>query len=396
MALIHFTGPIPSGVGPGRLRAWRDRRQAVVAAHQEAQRLANAWAQTAYLAGLGEETTSAIGVSGTRIPQVTVVNMDRGHLLVRLLPGQLPADLVKVADRLAYGLRVARVRIVPRVHGYVRVELHRVDPLPDVVAWPGYVGSAADLVLLGVTEQGERLQTSLERCGHIAVQGQSQSGKSTWCYSLLAQAAACPDLEIVGSDVSGLLLRPWDGAADVALGTADLGAHLDVLERQVQEMDRRLAGLPRRVDRVPLGQACPLRLVVLEEFPGLIRAAGLAAAGSKTKMVDQIKSHVARLVSEGHKAGFRVLLVAQRMDTTWLGGYERAQLHLRISFAADVDALKMLHPDVDQALAAHALSAPGIALVSGPQLPLIRLRGPQLPGGYAAFVDAVDGVSRAC
>lgn len=57
-------------------------------------------------------------------------------------------------------------------------------------------------------------------------------------------------------------------------GTADIDGHAILLERLVAQMDDRLAALPDRVDKLEPTPSTRLFVVVLEEFPGLLRAAG--------------------------------------------------------------------------------------------------------------------------
>jgi S-DNA-T family DNA segregation ATPase FtsK/SpoIIIE len=315
-----------------------------------------------------------------------------------MLPGQLIGDFHAQAVRLAEGLGVPWVRITPRPAGlgFIRVDLVSAEPLEGLVDFPGALRSVRDQILIGRTEAGPDLSTSLVTCGHIAVQGATRLGKSSWCYSALGQLAACRDVEVVGSDPSGLLLKPWATrpGARVALGLADVKRHAEVLDELVSEMDLRIATLPAGVDQVEISEGQPLVLVVLEEFAGLIRAARSSGPG---KAHEGIQRSVGRLASEGHKAGYRLLTVSQRLDADIFGGGAvRSQYGLRISFGSDADALKMVHPDVspDQ-VAEHATALPGIALVSGFGLPLERIRGPYIGGRYRQYCEIVGshGVS---
>lgn len=390
MTIVTSSGAAPIGAAPRGVRGRLARRRAEEAAELQASRLVSAWIRTAAGAGLGSD---ALG-SGVIVPAVMSVNLaaDPVRLLVRLLPGQVVADLVAVADRLAEGLAVPRVRITQRGHGFARVELLRAEPLCGLVDFPGPVRSVAEPVLLGRTETGADLRRSLVDSGHAIVQGQTRSGKSAWCYSLLGQLADAPDLTVAGCDPSGLLLGPWAARRPswVSLGTAGgAEAHLAVLDALVAEMDRRMASLPSGCDKLPISEATPLVLVVLEELPGLLRLAGTAPKppAGQPKVAERIQSQLGRLLAESAKVAMRVLLVCQRADASIIGGYERAQCSLRISFAVDTaDAVKMLHPQVQATtIADHATAPKGVALLTGPELPLARIRGPYLHGEYSAY-----------
>lgn len=383
------------------VRGWMERRRADRLDELQAARLVQAWVATCYGAGLGADTSSAAGIGGVQVPQVVSVNLGEPiRLMVRLRAGQLVSDLVKVADRLAVGLSVPRVRITPRAHGYARVELLRAEPLAAIVDFPGPIRSVYEPVLLGRDEHGPDLRLSLVESGHIVEQGMTRLGKSMWAYSLLGQLVEAPDVEVAGCDPQGMLLRPWAAreGAQIALGLADVEQHVDVLEGLVSEMDRRLQELPRGVDKLQVSQTDRLIVVVIEELPALIRAARGYPTPAKVdgvqpaKVVDRIQRAVGRLLAESHKVGFRVLSIAQRQDAELYGsGGPRGQFGVRISFACDSDALKMLHDVPADLVAAHATALPGIALISGVGLPLARVRGPYMAGEYAAYCELVAG-----
>lgn len=390
--------PVHHGAAPVGVWGWRARRREQRRAEHRAVALVERWGRTAYGAGLGQESGSISGGSRVVPAVVSVDLIEAPRLLVRMLPGQVIGDFRKVAARLAEGMGVPWVRITPRRagHGFVRVELVASEPLAGVVDFPGLLHSVHEHVLIGRTEIGPDLSVSLVDSGHIAVQGSTRLGKSSWCYSLLGQLAACRDVEVVGSDPSGLLLKPWAlrPGARVALGLADVERHAVVLDELVADMDQRLATLPAGVDQVTASEGEPLVVVVLEEFSGLIRA---ARSSGTNKLHERIQRAVGRLVSEGHKVAFRVLVVAQRLDAeVFGGGAVRSQYGLRISLGCDPDALKMVHGDVspDRA-AAHATALPGIALVSGFGLPIVRIRGPYIAGKYREYCETVGahGVS---
>lgn len=152
------------------------------------------------------------------------------------------------------------------------------DPLRDGFGLPSVaVPYGSGPVILGRTEDGITLGHAITDEAHIAVQGQNGSGRTKFVNGVLTQLAAAPDVVIAGSDITGLLLgRAWDGTAHRAhqvTGTADLEAHARLLEDLVAEMDRRLEQIPTRCDRITPTPTTPLVVVVLEEVPGLFRAA---------------------------------------------------------------------------------------------------------------------------
>ncbi|HEY2205123.1 MAG TPA: FtsK/SpoIIIE domain-containing protein [Pseudonocardia sp.] len=282
-----------------------------------------------------------------------------------------------------------RLRITDRGLGLARIELLTDDPLVVVLPPVAAVRSALSPITLGVTEDGHPLTLDLLSSAHLIVQGATGSGKSVGCYSLLGQLAAAPDVRVTGSDVSGLLLAPWvihpRHAGHQVLGTGNPLAHVELFERLVAEMDKTIARIPAGRDSVVLGPDQPITLIVVEEYPGLLRLLDSA----DPKLGKRARMAVARLLAEGRKAGYRVLLIVQRADAAIVGAYERGQASHRVSFRVDtLDALRMLHPDATGEVAErHATALSGIALATAPGLPLTRLRAPHVD--YAGYCAAV-------
>ena len=317
-------------------------------------------------------------------------------LTVELMPGQEPEDFRAPGQRIAHTLGGHGLRIERLSARWVRLVLLDADPLDDPFPMPDLVvASGRESLLLGRGEDGASLGHGIADPAHIAVQGQNGSGKSAFCYAFLAQLAAAEDALIAGSDITGLLLgRAWDDTVHrewQAVGTHDLETHALMLEALVAEMDRRLATIPPRCDTVTAGPATPTVLVVLEEFPGLLRAAATVPKSKSGKsLVERIVSAQLRLLSEGRKAAFRVLTLAQRFEATAVGGgYARDQFALRLSFRVPADSLVMLHGDDARPLGQeHAGAAPGIAYLSAPGRDCERIRVPYL-GGYAEYCDRI-------
>lgn len=354
------------------------------------------WRDTAEGCGLVHKVVVPAGVTVV-VPPIRGLRQDPGHpltLVIEMLRGQHVSDYTVKADRLALALDAAVVVAVPRGGRLLGLELHDVDPLAEQ-----YTPTLPELdrahheVILGRGEDGATVGHALASAAHIAVQGQNGSGKSLFAYALLAQAATAPDVLVAGSDITGLLLgRPWDGTRHgqwQATGTADLEAHAVVLERLVAVMDHRLAAMPVGVDKLEPTEDLPLVLVVVEEFPGLLRAAGGEPRPSKGErtLLHRITGANLRLLSEGRKVAFRVLTLAQRAEAEALGGgYARDQYALAVSFRVPADSLAMLHGDDARPLgAAHQTADPGIAVVSAPGRPLARVRTPYLEGEYREF-----------
>lgn len=386
--------PIEAGLSKG---AWS--RESTRAEHDRTRTWAALWRATAEGCGLIQEVVVAAGVTAV-IPPLRGVLDRPGQpvtLVVEMLRGQHADDYVAQSDRLALALDAAAVAVIARGGRTIGLELHDTDPLaaPFIVALPS-LASVADPLILGRGEDGVTLAHALAEPAHVLVQGMNGSGKSRFSYGLLGQCAHAPDVLVAGSDITGLLLgRPWDGTRHrlwQAAGTADLEEHAAVLERLVAEMDRRLADMPLGVDKLDPTVERPLLLVVLEEFPGLLRAAASLPKPAKGEraVVDRVKGATLRLLSEGRKAAVRVLMLAQRAEAEATGGgYAREQFALVVSFRVPADSLVMGHGDDARPLgASHRTAGPGIAVVSAPGRPLARMRAPHV-GDYPTYCDRV-------
>lgn len=386
-----------ASVGPSGVRGWLARRRFDQESYAAGVEWRDRWRWVAE--GTAVARTSPCVAGGVVVSVPDVVNVDLGAvdlgfggrpvvLTVRLLAGQVPADVAAAGVRLAEGLGVAAVRVEPFHHGYVRVTLLPVDPLAAIPS--PRPAPAAHRVDLGHGEDGRPIWLDVAAGGHVIVQGATRSGKSVSLYGVLGQLARRPHVEVAGCDPTGLLLAPWSARSrpgQVSLGTADPGSHVAVLEGLTRDMDARIAGIRAGRDAVDIGAQVPLIVAVLEEYPGLLRVLD----GTDRGLGRLARAAVARLLSEGAKAGVRVVLVAQRAEASVIGGFERGQASHRLSFRVDTaDAVKMLHPDVPaEVIAAHAVAPDGVALLTAPGMPLRRLRAPMTTyGEYLAAVQA--------
>lgn len=285
----------------------------------------------------------------------------------------------------------------------------RVDPLRALLfAGDLVVNPPTPSVVLGRSErapdEAADLILDLARdATHIAVQGQTRSGKSVFAYAMLTQLAACDSVIIAGADPSGILLAPFVGTRHEpwqALGTRNPERVLEVLGRAVDEMDRRTALLGEMVkDKLTaFTPDLPLLVVVLEEYPGLRRAIEAtdqaSGGGSGSKLLPLVDLAIARLLAEGAKVGVRVFLMAQRLGVDVLKGGDRSNIPTRISFRMDkAEAVGMLHESIPGGLDVEEVRnfPPGVGLVESAiaGVPVTRFRAPLLRGDYAEYVRRI-------
>jgi S-DNA-T family DNA segregation ATPase FtsK/SpoIIIE len=310
------------------------------------------------------------------------------RLIVHMLPGQVLEDYHAQSRKLAEALGAHTLRISRRTHGLLTIELLYRDPLAEQIT-----PTVGPTLLLGQLDSGRELTVDPSEVSHMIVQGSTRSGKSRFLYGLLVQLVERDDVLICGSDVTGLLFRPFSGTRHAELqaaGTRSLEEHAIVLEHLVKIMDDRIAAMPDDLDVFPCSAADPYLYVVLEEFAGLVRVATLADGRRNGPLATRIMAAYGRLIAEGAKAGLRLILISQRADASVVGGFERGQAPVRVSFSVlDKEALRMLHPAVPDDVADAHLTAPAsYALVSGPGLPYARLRSPRM-GSYGVFRRAI-------
>jgi len=346
----------------------------------EVDRIVRLWSRACEGVGLERRVDTVSGPTIITPPIRHVILGPPTVLSVQLLPGLLPQDVRDAAYRLAPHLGCHGLRVEPRGHGeWAVITLLTEDPLAEVDEFQD--GPMTGPVAIGRDEDGLDILAEVDDLGHMICQGQTRSGKSTALYGLLAQVAqrkrAGYPIRVAGVDASGLLLRPWmdtpDGKWCVA-GLSDLHKVEMTLGLLVDEMDDRIRRIPDDADRLPVTGDDPLTIVVLEEWPGVLRALD----GADPKSAKRVRLLVSRLLAEGHKAGYRVWMIAQRAEAAIVGAAERAQASYRISFRVDNAAtVELLHPEVDEATAVvHTTAAPGIGLLSAPGRPLTRFRGP--------------------
>lgn len=319
-------------------------------------------------------------------------------------PGKVAEALLETVKGLRLPLRQhAEWRAADRSLSAVASVISRIDPLRQILLASGDPAGTTEITV-GRAESGEMLKLDLGvMATSMAIQGQTRSGKSIFAYGVLSDLASSPDTIIAGADPSGVLLAPFIGTRHEewqVLGTQQPEKVLEMLQRLVAEMDKRTASLIDEMsDKIEsFSPERPLLVCVLEEFPGLrrgIEAADKAGgAGPADKLLPKVDLLISRLLAEGAKAGVRVMIMAQRLDTTVLQGGDRANVPTRISFRVDNSAaVGMLHESLPVGLDVEDVRGfqAGVGLyessVAGQRI--VRFRSPFLDGGYAAYVARV-------
>lgn len=358
---------------------WRRNRE-IWAEEAEVDDIVSRWSSACEGAGLVRTVSTVSGLTVIP-PKITHITLGAPRVLtVALQPGMTPDDIRNAAPRLAPHLGSYGLRVEDRAHGaYALVTLLTEDPLTRTIP----VVYSPNRIHLGITEDGT--DVTVPPAGHMIMQGATRSGKSCLAYAILAQAHRQGVL-IAGSDISGLLLRPFDRSEHRAVGTQSLDQHEAVLHRLTVEMDRRISQIP--MDRDTTSE--PVILAVVEELAGLHRIAD----ATDMKQGKRIRALIGRLLAEGAKANIACLLILQRAEAAVVGSFERSNCATRISFRTENKAsVELLHPGSDPVVAENHSTAPaGVAIVSMPGRPLSRVRAPWI-GGYADYVQAIRDAS---
>ena len=255
-------------------------------------------------------------------------------------------------------------------------------------------------ISLGLTESGTHVTADLAADdAHIAVQGQTRSGKSVWNYNLLGDVASLPWVRVVGFDLSGLLLAPFAerGEEMIALGGTAVSEIPPILDWANDLVTTRTDQLrAARLDKmVEFSAAEPLVLFTADEFDATLEAAADedAARGLKPgeRMEPQIRRGVRRWAAMSAQGGLRLVGTRQRAEAKVLGGASRSNFGTRLTFRVDnSDSVRMLHPSADSSVCERVETfAPGVALVDRPGHRRAIVRGRQTR--YADYCARVLG-----
>lgn len=248
------------------------------------------------------------------------------------------------------------------------VTFHLVDPLAGTRHADITTPTANPII--GRRASGGEAVINLVNASHIIVQGQTRSGKSCFLRVILAHLAGENTVQVWGVDPGTSLLAPVAEATDA--GRFSLGNNpettYELLDRLVDEMDSRLHNLrTQKLDKYEdFSESMPLIVVVLDEYASIISQ--LSDYDSLHKPAERLsnkaKALINRLVAEGAKVGFRVIVSTQRADTQSIDSSVRAQFATRLTFNVDnADAVRMLHPNATEVAKDVAGFTPGRALM---------------------------------
>lgn len=305
-----------------------------------------------------------------RVPSLlAIVESVEGIVFYVRVPHGISAhSLVQRTPNIASAIGVRQLLAVQNNQLHIKMVVPARDALEDTVPLASALhGETGNVVLdgslsnrpvpsiaFGTTALSDCVSILLDASQHYAFQGQARSGKSVSTYGFLSQLREHTNWQITGIDPTGALPAasdgiPWVLAGERGIQPSDVARWLDEVE---SVLNRRLAALRRdqSVDKFESDDPkYPVQLIVLEEFPGVLKSLKVAEAGIKPadRVTDRLQAVYGRLLMEALKVGIRVLTICQRASADTLGGSERAQIACRVTYRVDnLDAVKMFHDGV--------------------------------------------------
>lgn len=310
-----------------------------------------------------------------------------------LLPhGVTPDDVERRGDELAHGWGAqsgqpvlwARVRAGDAAAGECSVDIYTTDPLD-----PGVHDIAPRVPFeIGTLEDGTPLVWDPTASPHLAVVGDTGSGKST---ALRALLASLPDSWVVGLyDPKMVEFGTWPIAGRVVNVASDLTDIVRGLGQWVAALDMRLNQMARaRVQDYSGLPGCRPALVVIDEA-----AVILGASGPDRSVAAASRSALERLVLQGRAAGVHVVLGYQRPDASFTGGIVRDSVVARLGLghmSADGAAMTFAAPLVAESMM-RGLPGTGVVWRLGPGCSSpSRCRVHQVSVGEAQAALGCDG-----
>jgi hypothetical protein len=284
-----------------------------------------------------------------------------GTQLELLLPhGVTPDDVGRRVDELAHGWGAetgqavfwARVQARSTSTGECGISIFTSDPLAPRSSPAG----PRRPYEVGVLETGEPLLFEPVASPHLAVVGDTGSGKST---ALRALLAALPSDWIVGLyDPKCVEFGTWPVAGRVVSVASDPADIAHALGQWVAALDMRLSHMAAAgVQHYSGLPGCRPALVVIDEA-----AVILGASGPDRGVAVAARAALERLVLQGRAAGISVALGYQRPDASLTGGIVRDSVAGRLGLGwLSPDGAAMAYGDPQ--VAAMFRGEPGVGVV---------------------------------
>lgn len=160
--------------------------------------------------------------------------------------------------------------------------------------------------------------------GHLAIAGSTDSGKSSWVHSAIAEGARSPYCQVIGVDLKRTELTRW--SARLCALARDLREANLLADRVDTFLDQRMALLERWARNTwPATRRHPFILFALDEL----------AEAFKSDRLAEVADRVARL---GRAIGFSLISASQQLNAKLLDGTGFRALHTRRATLYDPEA----------------------------------------------------------
>jgi hypothetical protein len=298
-------------------------------------------------------TSETPSVTGLRIIRAPAVSRDAGKRhaffqdFVTAQFGTPTGHLWKFAERASDG-RI-EIRCIP-------------DPLFDVVPYSGDPTAVSDPTtpwVVGMDEEGQKVEINLADSAHMLIAGATRSGKSVCTYSLLTHVLTMGDrVRLLVADPNDTTIAPFEHLVSWSTSETHPTPVTEMLQWVRREMDRRKPILREmKTDKVSIFTAeLPMLVICIDEAANYMRHSDANAA-------KELITELLAVASQGAKYGVRLVLITQRPDSTILPTPIRSQLSARISFRLeDKETATMTFPDIDDPTELLSF-APGVGLI---------------------------------
>jgi len=256
---------------------------------------------------------------------------------VRMVTGQIPADVIRVADRLAHTFGVRHVKVVPGPRpDVVLLHLFRGDPLARVVP-PLPIADLPDFTALPVGRQENGEPYTLRLFGtQVLVVGATGAGKGSVIWSLvrsLASGVASGLVQIWGLDPKGGMELGIGAPMFTRFACRDYAAMCELVEEAATVARERAANLRGRTRQHTPTVDEPLIVLVVDEL------ANLTAYLTDRQLKDRIKAALSLLLSQGRAVGVHVVAAIQdpRKEVLPFRDLFPTRIGLRLAEEAQVD-----------------------------------------------------------
>jgi DNA segregation ATPase FtsK/SpoIIIE, S-DNA-T family len=244
------------------------------------------------------------------VPRVTGLTVAPGRdvLTVRLLPGQIPADVAGQAEALRHLWQTHAVTVRETRPGVVTITVHHTDPLASVIGPLPPPMPGAGTLPIGVDDHAQVVRLCLVG-RHLLVAGATGAGKGSVVWSILhalGPGISTGVVHVSGVDPKGGM-ELYPGRALFTHYADELPADMaGLLEQAVVRMQARAKDLKAAGQRVfTPSVTTPWEVIIIDEI------AFLTSYHPDRDTKKRVTAALSVLLSQGRAAGFTVIAALQ-------------------------------------------------------------------------------------